>query len=100
MALAASLGLAALLPGAARAQSFGNDEQSCVYYGYWAVSVIYLAASQGCDWKRANEWIDPMRHAKWCMGQSPQSMSKAPQVHRNGVAARCAKQGASVKINI
>jgi hypothetical protein len=100
LAMAAGLGLATLLPGAARAQSFGNDEQSCVSYGYWAVSVIYLAASQGCDWKRANEWIDPMRHAKWCMGQSAQSMSKAPQVHRNGVTARCAKQGASVKINI
>lgn len=41
-----------------------------------------------------------MRHAKWCMGQSPQSMSKTPQVHRNGVAARCAKQGAAVRINI
>lgn len=100
LAMAAGLAAATLLPGAARAQSFGNDEQSCVYYGYWAVSVIYLAASQGCDWKRANEWIDPMRHAKWCMGQSAQSMSKAPQVHRNGVTARCAKQGASVKINI
>lgn len=100
MTLAAGLAVATLLPGVARAQSFGNDEQSCVSYGYWAVSVIYLAASQGCDWKRANEWIDPMRHAKWCMGQSAQSMSKAPQVHRNGVTARCAKQGASVKINI
>ncbi len=100
LAMAAGLAVATLLPGAARAQSFGNDEQSCVYYGYWAVSVIYLAASQGCDWKRANEWIDPMRHAKWCMGQSAQSMSKAPQVHRNGVTARCAKQGTSVKINI
>lgn len=100
IALAAGLAVATLLPGAARAQSFGNDEQSCVYYGYWAVSVIYLAASQGCDWKRANEWIDPMRHTKWCMGQSAQSMSKAPQVHRNGVTARCAKQGAAVKINI
>lgn len=29
MAMAAGLALAAL-PGAARAQSFGNDEQSCV----------------------------------------------------------------------
>lgn len=100
MTLATGLALATLLPGAARAQSFGNDEQSCVSYGYWAVSVIYLAASQGCDWRRANELIDPMRHTKWCMGQSAQSMSRAPQVHRNGVTARCAKQGASVKINI
>lgn len=70
LAVAAGLAVATLLPGVARAQSFGNDEQSCVSYGYWAVSVIYLAASQGCDWKRANEWIDPMRHAKRCMGQS------------------------------
>ncbi len=100
MTLATGLALATLLPGAARAQSFGNDEQSCVSYGYWAVSVIYLAASQGCDWRRANELIDPMRHTKWCMGQSAQSMSRAPQVHRNGVTARCAKQGASVRINI
>ncbi|MEP9347572.1 hypothetical protein [Xanthobacter sp. KR7-225] len=41
-----------------------------------------------------------MRHAKWCMGQTAAAMSKAPQVHRDGGAARCAQQGASVKINI
>lgn len=87
-----------LLPGAA--QAFGNDEQSCVHCSGWAVLVIYLAASQGCGWKRANERVEPMRHAKWCMGQSPRSMSKAPQVHRNDVVSRCAKQGASVKITL
>lgn len=91
--------MAPLLPGAAQAQAFGNDEQSCVHCGGWAVSVIYLAASQGCGWKRQRR-VELMRHAKWCMGQSPRSMSKAPQVHRNGVVSRCAKQGASVKITL
>ncbi|MEP9356561.1 hypothetical protein ABLE93_23770 [Xanthobacter sp. KR7-65] len=98
--VAASLALATLLPGTAQAHSFGNDEQSCVYYGDWAVCVIDLAASQGCDVKRAKDVLVPGPHAQWCMRQSAASVARATQVHRTGVVDRCAKQGASVKINI
>lgn len=94
----AGLALALLMPVVAQAQSFSNDDRSCNQYGAWAVSIILLAQSQGCDVKRANEWLDPTRHANWCRGQSLATMIKAPDVHRNGVTARCAQQG--VKVNV
>lgn len=98
LAMAAGLAALVLAPSLGHAQSFSNDDRSCDQYGAWAVSIILLAQSQGCDVKRANEWLEPNRHAAWCRGQSLATMTKAPQVHRTGVAFRCAQQGVTVNL--
>lgn len=98
LAIAAGLAALVLAPSLGHAQSFSNDDRSCSQYGAWAVSIILLAQSQGCDVKRNNEWLDPNKHAGWCRGQSLATMMKAPEVHRTGVAYRCAKQGVTVNL--
>jgi hypothetical protein len=77
--------------------AFGNEEMSCGEYGKWAVSIIKRAQGRGCDVRRNNEWLDATRHARWCLGQSPQSMQKAALIHITGVAHRCARQGVDVR---
>ena len=85
-----------LAPSMVTAQQFGNDLQSCDRYGAWAVSEILRAQSKGCDVRRANERLDPAFHANWCRRQSIQTMSNAVNVHKTGVAFRCAKQGVRI----
>jgi hypothetical protein len=60
------------------------------------VSEILRAQSKGCDVKRAKERLDPPFHSSWCRRQSLQTMSNAVNVHKTGVAFRCAKQGVRI----
>lgn len=99
LAFGACLALALPAPVSVRAQSFSNDDLSCNQYGDWAVAIMLLAKSQGCDMAGVSEWLVPARHTNWCRGQSLATMTKAPEVHRNNVLSRCYKQGVKVRIN-
>jgi hypothetical protein len=83
-------------PTTVTAQQFSNDSRSCDRYGAWAVSEILRAQSKGCDVRRANERLEPAFHANWCRRQSLQTMSNAANVHKTGVAFRCARQGVRI----
>ena len=88
---------AAILPAGSRAQTFSNEEASCVQYGAWAVQEIRRAQKLGCDVIKAKERLDTASHTKWCMGQAYEMMSRrAALIHRTGVAHRCAWQGINV----
>jgi len=94
---AAALAAALLMPSAAGAQSFSNEEMSCVEYGDWAVREIRRAQSLGCNVQRANEVLDPRFHMNWCMRQTNEQMRRASLIHTTGVAHRCAQQGVDVR---
>jgi len=93
--IVATLGAIAVLiaPLPASAQRFGNDRVSCDRYGAFAVAEILRAQSKGCDVRKAREVLEPGFHAAWCRRQSPARMSIAANIHRTGVAHRCALQG-------
>lgn len=94
---AAALALSLLVPSAAGAQVFSNEEMSCVQYGNWAVQEIRRAQSLGCNSQQANEVLDPRFHMTWCMRQTDQMMRRAALIHITGVAHRCARQGLDVR---
>lgn len=94
---AAALVLALLMPSAAGAQIFSNEEMSCVQYGNWAVQEIRRAQGLGCDVQRAREILEPRPHMTWCMRQTDQMMRRAALIHTTGVAHRCAQQGIDVR---
>ncbi|OAI26240.1 hypothetical protein A1351_02070 [Methylosinus sp. R-45379] len=93
----------AVTPASAeRLPAFGNGEMSCGEYGKWAVSIIKRAQGKGCDVRRNNEWLDAPRHARWCLGQSPQSMQKGRSsilpASRIAARARASTSGRAAKI--
>ena len=94
---AAALAAALLMPAAAGAQVFSNEEMSCVQYGNWAVAEIRRAQSLGCNSQQANEVLDPRFHMTWCMRQTNERMRRANLIHTTGVAHRCALQGIDVR---
>ena len=71
---------------------------NCQQYGAWAVAVILQAQRQGCNVRRSGEVLDPRFHENWCRHQTPAMMARARDIHRTGVAHRCAQQGVRVRL--